>query len=104
MRSCCHKTYPFSTYNVQYFSRPSFPSTAMSRLPQPENNPLPDLIDPPVDTKVDPDAKEHDEGDIYPVSDIPVTAPVLDNEPIVTRKELWSYYCKFYYPSARPCC
>ncbi|VDB99551.1 unnamed protein product [Peniophora sp. CBMAI 1063] len=59
----------------------------MSRLPAPENHPLPDIV-------ADADFKGGDEEvDVgSPISDIPVTAPVLDNEPIVTRKELWSYY------------
>ena len=63
----------------------------MSRLPAPENRPLPDIVVPDADIKI---SDEEVEG-ISPVSDIPVTAPVLDNEPIVTRKELWSYYVCF---------
>ncbi|KZV75352.1 MFS general substrate transporter [Peniophora sp. CONT] len=60
----------------------------MSRLPAPENHPLPDIVVPDDDFK-DVDVKEDGNS---PISDIPVTAPVLDNEPIVSRRELWSYY------------
>lgn len=60
----------------------------MSRLPAPENHPLPDIV-------ADADYKGSDEVDVAsPISDIPVTAPVLDNEPIVSRRELWSYYVR----------
>lgn len=62
----------------------------MSRLPAPENHPLPDIVVPYDDFK-EVDVKEDG---VLPVSDIPVTAPVLDNEPIVTRRELWSYYVR----------
>lgn len=62
----------------------------MSRLPAPENYPLPDIVVPDADFK-DVDVKEDG---VSPISDIPVTAPVLDNEPIVSRRELWSYYVR----------
>ena len=62
----------------------------MSRLPAPENHPLPDIVVPDVDIK----GVDEEVDAISPLSDIPVTAPVLENEPIVTRRELWSYYVR----------
>jgi hypothetical protein len=32
-------------------------------------------------------------------TDIPLDSPPISDEPIVTRKELWSYYCIYYSPS-----
>lgn len=62
----------------------------MSRLPAPENHPLPDIV-------ADADYKGESEVDVAsPISDIPVTAPVLENEPIVSKRELWSYYVRLY--------
>ena len=31
-------------------------------------------------------------------SDIPISSITSDDEPIVTRRELWSYYCRFPFP------
>jgi hypothetical protein len=72
----------------------------MSRLVQPEVNPLPDVVVPPA--TADYDRKSVSDVDVKSpvagpatIEDIPVTAPVRDDEPIVTRRELWAYYRAF---------
>lgn len=56
----------------------------MSRLPAPEN-PIPDVETVDVDDK-------HDHGDEEPATSIIPVARVDKSDPVVTRRELWSYY------------
>ncbi|KAI0308466.1 hypothetical protein OF83DRAFT_1089809, partial [Amylostereum chailletii] len=82
----------------------------MSRLPSPESPVVPDL---PRESLSDGDVKrappsEEDvrggKGALAVVDAIPVVVPVRDDEPVVTRRELWSYYrsSSFIYLTAEP--
>ena len=58
----------------------------MSLLPTLEASPVSEVISP--ETQKDEDAS---------VSVTPVSPQSHHDEPVVTRRELWSYYCVFYY-------
>ena len=51
-------------------------------------HPSPELVHPVASVGKDDDA----------TTDVPVFSPRISDEPIVTRKELWSYYCMYYSP------
>ena len=63
----------------------------MSLLPTLEASPVSEVISP--ETQKDEDAS---------VSVTPVSPQSHHDEPVVTRRELWSYYCVFHLPSL-PC-
>lgn len=58
----------------------------MSLLPTLEANPVSEVI--PPETQKDEDAS---------ISVTPVIPQSYHDEPVVTRRELWSYYCVYYH-------
>ena len=60
----------------------------MSKQPPPENPPVPVLADEALEDRLkEVGGYEHGGSSVVPI------AKVERNEPIVTRKELWAYYC-----------
>ena len=66
----------------------------MSRLPPPETPPVPDLPREAVLGDEDGIDRKRASSEVIDavVDDVPIVTLVRDDEPVVTRRELWSYY------------
>jgi hypothetical protein len=60
----------------------------MSLLPTLEANPVSEVIPPEI---------QKDEDVSISVTPVTIQSYHDDSEPVVTRRELWSYYCVYYY-------